>query len=456
MTEKLTLTELQLMIRDSLYISLPDMYWVVAEISELRENYSGHCYLELIEKQTDEKNIRAKVKAIIWSSRYRFLKSFFGNATGETLRDGIKILVKVKIEYHEIFGLSLIISDIDPSFTLGDMAVKRQQVIKRLEDEGVFTMNRELELSSVPRKIAVISSKSAAGYSDFIKHLTGNSFGYVFHTALIDTAMQGSDTEQGVINALNTIAENRNLFDVVVIIRGGGSQTDLSWFDNYNIAYHITQFPLPVITGIGHERDMTVADLVSFKSLKTPTAVADFLIDSVAETENHLIEMSRDISEIARTIIETNRNRLEMSRMRLIPVSRMMVTDAREDLSIKIIRIINLGKEVIIRAGLAPSNQKTRLISAARVYVTNAELSLKKNHQSLLSVTTGTLAKNSGSLIALENSLNMLNPENVLRRGYTLTMMNGRVIKTAAHLKNGDIIDTRFTDGDVKSHIINT
>jgi exodeoxyribonuclease VII large subunit len=455
MTEKLSLTELQLMIRDSLYISLPDMYWVVAEISEIRENFSGHCYLELIEKQTDEKNIRARIKAIIWSSRFRFLKSFFENTTGETLRDGIKVLVKVKIEYHELFGLSLIISDIDPSFTVGEMAARRQQVIKRLEDEGVISMNRELEMPAVPRKIAIISSKNAAGYSDFIKHLKGNSFGYVFHTALIDTAMQGSDTEQGVINALNTIADNLELFDVVVIIRGGGSQTDLSWFDNYNIAYHITQFPLPVITGIGHERDMTVADIVSFKSLKTPTAVADFIISCVTDTENHLTEMSMEISETARIIIEKNRNRLEQSRMRLIPVSGMTLSDAREYLSVKIIGIINLGKDVLIRAGHVPSNHETRLIGSVRVLLTNKESVLKKDLQNLLSVTAIVLNKNTGNLLALENTLNILNPENVLRRGYTFTMIDGNIVKTASQLKKGDIIDTRFADDTVKSQIIN-
>ena len=181
MNEKLTLTELQLIIRDSLYIALPEMYWVIAEISEIKENYAGHCYLELIEKHPDEKNVRARVKAIIWSTRYRFLKSFFENITGESLREGLKILVKTKVEYHEIYGLSLVISDIDPAFTIGDMAMKRQMVIKRLEQDGVFSMNKELEFPVVPQRIAIISSKNAAGYSDFIQQLTENSFGYVFH-----------------------------------------------------------------------------------------------------------------------------------------------------------------------------------------------------------------------------------------------------------------------------------
>src|SRR5450759_3338908 len=192
MTEKLSLTELQLIIKDSLYLALPDMYWVTAEITEIKENSAGHCYLELVEKYSEEKNVRARVKAIIWSNRYRFLKSFFENITGESLNKGLKILVKVKIEYHEIYGLSLIITDIDPSYTIGEMAMKRQLIIKRLEEEGVFTMNKEVEFPVAPQRIAVISSKNAAGYSDFINHLNGNSSGYVFYPFLIDTVMQGN------------------------------------------------------------------------------------------------------------------------------------------------------------------------------------------------------------------------------------------------------------------------
>ena len=206
MSEKLSLTELQLIIRDSLYLSLPQMFWVAAEISEITVNSSGHCYLELVEKHPDEKNIRARIRGIIWNSRFSFIRSFFENITGESLKGGLKILVKAKIEYHELYGLSLVINDIDPAFTLGEMAVKRQLIIKKLEEEGVFSMNREIDFPLLPQRIAVISSKSAAGYTDFINHLNGNSFGYVFYTALIETPMQGTETEQGVINALDKIA----------------------------------------------------------------------------------------------------------------------------------------------------------------------------------------------------------------------------------------------------------
>jgi exodeoxyribonuclease VII large subunit len=246
MAEKLSLYELQMIIRDSLYISLPDMYWVTGEISEIKQNYAGHCYLELVEKQADDINLRARVRAVIWCKKFSFLKSFFESSTGESLREGLKILVKIKIEYHELYGLSLVICDIDPFYTAGELAVKRRMIISRLENEGVFTMNKGVCIPTVIQRIAVISSAKAAGYNDFIKHLDGNSYGYVYYTKLFESPMQGTDTEQGILKALDRVADLCHHFDVVAILRGGGSQADLSWFDNYNIAFHITQFPIHI------------------------------------------------------------------------------------------------------------------------------------------------------------------------------------------------------------------
>ncbi|OFY63226.1 MAG: exodeoxyribonuclease VII large subunit, partial [Bacteroidetes bacterium RBG_13_42_15] len=384
MDGKLTLTELQLIIKDSLYMALPDMYWVIAEISEIRENYNGHCYMELVEKHPDEISIRSRVKAVIWSSRYRFIKSFFENSTRESLREGIKILVRAKIDYHEIYGLSLVINDIDPAFTIGEMALKRQMILKKLEEEGVLTMNKELDFPLVPQRIAIISSSNAAGYTDFMKHLTGNSFGYVFYTALFETPMQGSETEAGVIRALEKIADHPEKFDLAVIIRGGGSQTDLSWFDNYNIAFYITQFPLPVITGIGHEKDLSVADIVAYRSLKTPTAVADFLIECMNNAEISLIEMSKKIIEKSRFILEESKIHIDSSRLKLIPVARMLISEFKEELSGILIDMINTGKEYIMRAGLLPVNHKSRLISGARSSMSAGGTLLTGKKQSLI------------------------------------------------------------------------
>jgi exodeoxyribonuclease VII large subunit len=454
MNEKLSLTELQQIIRDSLYISLPHFFWVVAEISEIKENYAGHCYLELIEKHPEENNVRARVKAIIWSNRYRFLKALFENITGESLKEGLKILVKTKVEYHEIYGLSLVISDIDPAFTIGDMAMKRQLVIKKLEHEGVFTMNKELEFPSVPQRIAIISAKNAAGYSDFMKHLTENIYGYVFYTALFESAMQGTETEQGIISALDKIAAHLNLFDLVVIIRGGGSQSDLSWFDSYNIAYHVTQFPLPVITGIGHDKDMSVTDLVANRALKTPTAVADFIIDCIAEIENHIIEMWSGIKDISRTILEKNRNRIDASGIKLVPLSRIMISGIKDKLSEKIIDIINIGKESTSRAARIPANYQSRLVAEVKSLATAKASVLARVSVNLKSYTSNFVQRNKTRIDTLEKSMGILKPENVLLRGYTITSLNGRILRKGDVLKSDDIIDTQFSDMRVSSKVI--
>ena len=454
MTEKVSLTELQLIIRDSLYMALPDFYWVIAELSELKENSAGHCYLELIEKHPDEKNVRARVKAIIWSKRFTFLKAFFENSTGETLREGLKILIKIKVEYHEVYGLSLIISDIDPAFTIGEMAMKRQLIIKRLEQEGVFTMNKDLRFPAVPQRIAIISSKNAAGYSDFVNHLKGNSFGYVFYTSLLETALQGTETEQSVISALDKIALTSHIFDLVVIIRGGGSQSDLSWFDNYNIAYHITQFPLPVITGIGHDKDVSVTDMVANMSMKTPTAVADFLIDSVAGAENYIIEMIPGIINASRNIIERNKTRIESSSIRLFPLSRIMLSAIKDTLTSKIIEINTTGKELIFRAALIPADQRSKLTSAVKSLFSRGKLALERNNQRFITGTKSFLAVSSVRMNSLESTLQLLNPQNVLQRGYTITSHNGEIVKVSDQIREGDIIDTQFKDGTAKSKVI--
>jgi exodeoxyribonuclease VII large subunit len=454
MAEKMSLTELQLIIKDSLYMSFPDMYWVIAEISELNENSAGHCYLELIEKQQDDKNVKARARAIIWSSKYRFLKSFFENTTGESIREGMKVLIKVRIEYHELYGLSLLISDIDPAFTIGEMALRRQQIIKKLEEEGILNMNKEVPFPLLPQRIAIISSGKAAGFSDFINHLSGNSYGYVFYTALFESPMQGIETESGIINALDRVAERIDLFDVVAIIRGGGSQTDLSWFDNYNIAYYITQFPLPVITGIGHDKDMSVTDLVSNRPLKTPTAVADYLIGCAAETENHILEMISSVRDHTEHIIKDKHALLDKFRNKLVPLVSYVVKEKRQKLSEKIFELITFGKEFTHKASLSPANQSSRLISSAKTTLNINQLKLDRSSENLRTKSKNYIDINSGKVNFLQNTVNILNPENVLKRGYTITSINGKILKEKQHLKAEDIIDTHFSDGTVKSRIL--
>ncbi len=434
-------------------MALPDMYWIVAEISEIKENYAGHCYLELIEKHPDEKNTRARVKAIIWNKRYLFLKSLFENVTGEQLKEGMKVLVRIKIEYHELYGLSLIISDIDPSFTIGEMALKRQMIIKKLEDEGVFTMNKELAFPLVPQKIAIISSKGAAGYTDFTNHLKSNSFGYVFYPVLFDTIMQGKETEQSVLNALDRIADHTDLFDVVAIIRGGGSQSDLSWFDSYDIAYHITQFPLPVITGIGHEKDLSVTDLVAFRSLKTPTAVADHLIECIEKVESQIEEMSNEIVNASRIIIEDNRTKLEVSRMKLIPMAKLMISDLKEELSNRIIEMINSGREFIARASLIPATQISKIVSGTGHFSSLMNITIENKWHDLREKSINHIEKSHKRTEELEHRIRILDPVAVIRRGYTITSFNGKIIKSIMQVKPDETIETLFSDGRLKSKV---
>jgi exodeoxyribonuclease VII large subunit len=290
MNEAIKLSELNGLVRKVVTDAFPEKIWVIGEISEMKINRNGHCYLNLIEKDEATDTVVAQARATIWSYTFRMLRPYFETTTGQILIEGLKVLVNVSVEFHELYGYSLNIQDIDPTYTLGDMARRRREIIARLTDEGVLDMNKEVEFPLAPQKIAVISSETAAGYRDFTDHLLNNPAGYIFYPKLFPAVMQGSQTEISVIEALDHIYEYEDLFDVVVIIRGGGSQIDLSCFDNYNLAYHITQFPLPVITGIGHEKDNTIVDLVAHTRLKTPTAVAEFLIGEVAGFDQQIEE----------------------------------------------------------------------------------------------------------------------------------------------------------------------
>lgn len=454
MAENLSLTELQLIIKDSLYMALPDMYWVIAEISEIKENYAGHCYLELTEKHPDEKNVRARVKAVIWSKRYNFLKSFFENITGESLKEGMKILVRAKVEYHELYGLSLIISDIDPSFTIGEMAMKKKDIIRRLEEEGVFQMNKEISFPVVPQRVAIVSSSTAAGYSDFIRQLNDNSYGYAFYTALFETVMQGTETEQSVINALDRIADCEEMFDIVAILRGGGSQSDLSWFDSYNIAFHVTQFPIPVITGIGHEKDLSVTDMVASRSLKTPTAVADYIVSCVAEFEMFLNQLSNEISDITSTIIEEQKSRIESFRMNLIPVAKLLISGQKERVSGNIIGLINYGKKLISDANTIPADQRSRLVSLSNSFAVSRLSSVERLKAGLKSSTVTLIDKNKTKITGQLTSLNMLDPRNVLKRGFSVTTINNTVLRSISQLKGEEYIETMVYDGKFRSKVI--
>ena len=285
-SQHITLRELQRRVKSALEGQFALPLWVSAEISEIKVNYSGHCYLELVEKGGDNGVPTAQARAVVWRSNYPRIAGYFEAETGQRLAAGIKILAKALVTYHELYGFSLQITDIDPSYTLGDMERQRQQTIAQLQQEGVWDMNREAPMPAVVQRVAIVSSANAAGYQDFCKELARSP--YRFELTLFDAFMQGEAAEESIIEALCNVAARPEKFDAVVLIRGGGSRSDLNCFNAYRLCAHVAQFPLPVVTGIGHDKDTSVADMVAHTALKTPTAVAGWLVERMAETDGWL------------------------------------------------------------------------------------------------------------------------------------------------------------------------
>lgn len=454
MPDSITLYELNEQIKDVINNSFRETYWIVAEISELRVNtYSGHCYLELVEKNKKNEKLKAKAKATIWAYTYRMLKPYFETTTGRTLSDGLKVMVKVIVEFHEIYSLSLNILDIDPSYTLGDLALKKQEIIKRLEKEGVIDMNKELEIPEVTQKIAIISSKTAAGYDDFLNQLLNNEFQYAFYTKLFSSAMQGDKAEESIINALDKIYKYENFFDVVVIIRGGGSKLDLSCFDSYWLSYNITQFPIPIITGIGHERDDTIVDIVANTKLKTPTAAAEFFIKKLNRFEATLMELKDEVIENVNTIISYQNMQLSNTLLNFqsATVSNLAVNKNKLEYYLQKSKS---DIKIYFNNNIQTLSKKAQQLKSTwlKQWYKNEhiiELFKSKTHQLVKSI----LVKNTNKLELAINTIELVDPKNILKKGYSLTFLTGKLVKSIKHVKKYDEIETHLSDGIIKSDV---
>ena len=403
--DHLSLEQLNSIVKKTLSKELEPSYWVIAEIGEMRVNQSGHCYFELVQKQ--DESLLAKSRANMWSYTYRNLSTWFEGITGQPLQNGLQILINVSVEYHEIYGLSLNIKDIEPNYTLGERARKKQEVINQLIDDGVFTMNKEMPLPTVPQRIAIISSPTAAGYEDFVHQLTKNDLGYQFSAQLFKSLMQGDEAIPSIIDALHRIDGASGNFDVVVIIRGGGSKVDLDCFDSYDLTAHIAQFPIPVITGIGHERDESIADMVAHTSLKTPTAVSEFLISGLNAFEDRVDYLGSKIQDIV--VRETHDHEAYLNKL----------------------------------------CEEMRHQSAAITNACSGSIQLmlaKLKAQSLWPI-----QQNSQNLDSLTSQLNLLRPRQVLSRGYSLTHSNGSLITDSSEVSEGDKVTTTLYKGEISS-----
>lgn len=407
--DALSLYDLNALVRRSLEQCLPDEYWVQAELSDVRTNSTGHCYLEFIQKDPRSNNLIAKARGTIWANVFRLLKPYFEESTGQAFVAGIKVLVQVTVSFHELYGYSLTVQDIDPTYTLGDMARRRREILKQLEEEGVLTLNKELAMPRLPQRIAVISSLTAAGYGDFCHQLQNNPRRFYFNTELFPALMQGERVEDSVLSALDKINARLNDFDAVVIIRGGGATSDLSGFDTYLLAAACAQFPLPIITGIGHERDDTVLDSVAHTRVKTPTAAAEYLIDCMNDAADEL-EM------LAGRLHETVRDLLTQEYRKLIAY-------------------------------------KNRIPSAVYRRISDAKLSLLIAQKDMVQSVTSSLSRHRHRLELFQQRLDDASPERQLARGYSITLKDGKIVKDVNELQATDVIVTRLHRGEVTSVI---
>lgn len=452
--EAIRLSELTDLIKETIDTSFTEYYMVIAEISQINVNYSGHAYLQLVEKQQKGEGVLANLRAVIWANKYNLISTYFESVTGKSLEAGMKILIKTEISFHQVYGLSLVIHDIDPTYTLGDIEKQRQKIIDQLIDDGIFEMNKNLFFPAVPQNIAIISSTTAAGYDDFVNHLESNEFDYKFNYKLFNAVMQGEKTEKSIIAALDKIFKEYQNFDIVVIIRGGGSKLDLSAFDSYEIAANIAQFPLPIIAGIGHQRDLSIADLVAFKSMKTPTATADFIIQKTSEFETKLIYSFDSIKNLIRILISEELQNLKIQKTEFNNF--ILKTLHSADTRLKI-----LNQQVISKTYMLISKNKQLLDFKKEKCKNSIFNTLNKHKEKLLNseqkieqkTLTYFLQKNN-ELKILETKLNAHNPQHILKLGFSITYKDGKIIKSAHELKKGDKLKTRLNDGNIDSEII--
>lgn len=407
--DSISLLELNALVRRSLEQCLPDEYWIQAELSDVRANTTGHCYLEFIQKDPRSNSLVAKARGMIWNNIYRLLKPYFEETTGQLFVSGIKVLVKVSVQFHELYGYSLTVLDIDPTYTLGDLARRRREILLQLEEEGVLTLNKELEMPVLPQRVAVISSATAAGYGDFCHQLQHNSSGFYFYTELFPALMQGNQVEESILAALDRINARVNDFDVVVIIRGGGATSDLSGFDTYLLAASCAQFPLPVITGIGHERDDTVLDSVAHTRVKTPTAAAELLICRMADAAELLEDLSVRLQQGAYLFLRQEQTRL--------------------------------------------ANIQSRIPSLVNRKLADTRYALLTIEKDLRQVSIALLSRYKHRLELLQQRIVDASPDKLLSRGYSITLKDGKAVTDASSLKPGDQITTRLSKGEISSTI---
>lgn len=429
----------------------PDV-WVRAEISELKVNGSGHCYLTLIEKEESGRmNVCAKASAIIWANAYRMMSVMFESVTHEKLQPGMTVLVRVSPNFHEAFGFSLLVTDIDPTFTLGDMARRRQDVIDRLKADGVWDMNRELPFPELPQRIAVISSETAAGFGDFINQLEQNQRHFKFYWRLFPAIMQGADAPISIMEALDSVFEVQERFDVVAIVRGGGASADMLAFDDYDLTSSCAQFPLPVLSGVGHERDTCVLDMVAYQRCKTPTAVGAFLVECMEQQYARLCNAEQLLQTDACQLLRQEQNRMAEYVYAITKSVPLALMEAKNTLMAVSSSLNVATSNRCHREQSKLENVISTLRNDVRLKSQTANQMIDMETTRIQNALTNLFFTRQNKLELLAQKVELLSPMTLLKKGYSLTLKNGKMVRSAEELKPGDVLETMLADGRVTS-----
>lgn len=428
MANNLTLLELNGLVREVLESSLDEEYWVEAEVASVRE-VKGHCYIELIQKDERSNTPVAQASAKCWRSTWMLLRPRFERVTGRQLQAGMKLLLQVYANFHEAYGFSWIVTDINPEFTMGDMARRRREIIRRLHEQGIFDMQKELSLPAFAQRIAVVSSEGAAGYGDFCHQIESNDYGLRFSVTLFPAVMQGETVEESVVAALDKIARKSDDYDVVVIIRGGGATSDLTGFDTLRLAENVCNFPLPIITGIGHERDESILDLVAWHSVKTPTAAAAFLVDHLQEVAVFLDEAGERIARHVGRQMQSEKTRLQRLAASLQPIAQLSLKRHSQRLETISLSLSPNAKMMIQHRRQSLDRLFSLLPPLSKIYVQRCEQKVD----------------------SLAVRIKASDPQTILKRGYSITTFEGKIVRNAKDLKSGQEIETQLAQGRIKS-----
>lgn len=453
MTETIRLSDLQRKIKQTLIGNLSSAVWIVAEISELKSNYSGHCYLTLVEQDERSKKLLAQARATIWASRYKLIQAHFYDVTRQPLKSGVQVLICVEVNFHEVYGLSLNVLDLDPTYTMGDIARQRQEVINRLTEEGVLDMNKEFALPAVIQNIAVVSSETAAGFQDFMKQLEQNSLGIKFNVKLYPALVQGDTAPMSIMNALENIKTDNCNYDAVVIIRGGGAQSDLACFDDYELSRAVAMYSYPVIAGIGHDKDVSIVDMIANRTLKTPTAVAEFIVSKANDFHAELTDTFDNIISKCSDFLKSHQQGIAMTGMNISIATNKALNTKNIILGKTILRVFNSSQVQLKNKENALQGRSAKIGHGSVLRLNRLSQRFDSTSYRFLQQSKFCIKEEINNISHIEKKIKSLDPENIMKQGYCYARVKDKAVVGVDAIGVGDMLVVNFFDGSVEGKV---